>query len=202
MRIVEKLVLLVALLSFHWTASAQYEIGVGLGATSSHTNLSMGYYDYGSLGGFSPELRASYSLTKHFKANMSLGYNTIGFKAKPVGEDEIKVKLGYFSLPVFASLSYPLCQKFSVGALAGLRFNFKNSISSDYPFVSDFSRLNHTVGFVFGGLAEYKLCNQFHLNAQYRINPDLGDADKDDKIGRLAYHSFLLGLSYVIPSKK
>lgn len=201
-KIFKQILLLLAILVAPVKSYAQFEIGANMGASISHTNLTMGYYDYAHLSAFYPELKAGYVISDYFKADLGLSYATLGFEVTPQNESAQDVKLRYFSIPLYVTAQYPVCSKLSLGVLAGMHFNFINHISADYPFACDYARLRHEVGFLFGGQVEYRLTDNIGLSAQYRINPDFYEADKDNRVGRFAYHNILVGFTYYLDEVK
>jgi opacity protein-like surface antigen len=181
---------------------AQFEVGASAGASLSSTNQDVGNYDYRTLAGLYPEVQAGYLFNDYLRADMGLGFESLGFKVKPQNEGTFNVRLRYFSVPVYATFQYPVIPKLSVGLLAGLHFNLINSESASYPFEKDFQQLDNTVGLLCGVMARYQLTDVLSLGFQYRYNADLTDVDNSGDLGRLRYHTFQIGIFYRLKSGK
>ena len=180
-------------------AQAQFEMGLKAGGTISGTHLSRSGRSFGPVGGFVPELQAGYSFGDFFRTDLGLGYVQRGFSMKAQGGEEHRVRYRYFSLPVYATLQYPVLPRVEAGVLAGFGLNLYNSQGDNAaPFSLDRRQMNSTVSFLCGIEAGYKLKEDLTLNVQYRYATDMLDADEEGVAGRLWTHQITLGVTYVI----
>lgn len=186
------------LLALVCPAFAQFEVGANLGAGFSATNLDLLSRDVSSSAGFYPELKAGYLFNDWLSANLGVGYLQRGFKEQPAGENERKVRLRYFQVPVYATARYPIAEKFSVAASMGLQFNFFNSLDAPAPFNIDFQEMHNPVAFLCGAECGYNIAKDWRLNLQYRYTADFVYADDNKVLGRLHTNCLLLGVSYTI----
>lgn len=190
--------LLSLLLTLSGVASAQFNVGANLGTVVSATNLEMQGRETSPLAGFYPELKAGYAFSEYFSANLGVGFSQRGFKEKPFGDDERKVRLRYFNIPVYATASYPVFKKATVGASAGFQFNLFNSLDAPAPYNIDFQQMHCPASFLCGAQVGYELMKELKLELQYRLVTDFAYADDNEVLGRLHTNYFMLGVSYTI----